>query len=585
MKRKILLTVLLYVFVIAVSFGLISCNKGALYERLETPQNLTVEEKMLSWDKVEGAAGYTVFIDGKEYETDKNELFLHFLDAGVEYDIKVVANGDGKTLMSSDAATIAVTLSGQIKHGFDGKMFEYTLMKDGTGYEFSRGRADLRGHITVPEYYEGLPVKRIAKRAFFYDGLKDFSTGKNCNTVTTGITLSDKVEEIGMWAFSSMLRLFEIDIPDSVKTIEACAFMDCLYLRRVKLPNGIKEISDSCFEGTSALREINIPDSVETIRDRAFNAIFKLKSFKDEATEVIIPDSVRSIGMWAFYGRERLKDVTMSKNIEWLGSDAFEYTAWYESQPEGFVYLGDVLYKYKGEMPENYELNIPSSVKKIGGGAFRNQNNLKSVSIADGVKLISDRIFFGCHNLTEVTLPKDLESIPDDTFFATDNLRHIYLPETVTDIGYGAFVDSGIEEIIIPQNVNTIKQIFYESNLKKIVLPDGLQVIEEYAFQYSSLTELVIPDGVKTIGRGAIMNCDELKTVVIPREFEKYNLANNGTLNVYYKGSSSELAEYISSEKLIVRTNKATTVYAYSETEPQEEGNFWHYVNGEIVVW
>ena len=99
-------------------------------------------------------------------------------------------------------------------------------------------------------------------------------------------------------------------------------------------------------------------------------------------------------------------------------------------------------------------------------------------------------------------------------------------------------------------------------------LPEGLTTIGNSAFEgCSNLTSVTIPDSVTTIGSSAFRDCSRLKTV-------------------YYAGTAEEWAniEIYNTENRNSYLINATKYY-YSETEPIEEGKFWHYVDGEIAIW
>ena len=111
-----------------------------------------------------------------------------------------------------------------------------------------------------------------------------------------------------------------------------------------------------------------------------------------------------------------------------------------------------------------------------------------------------------------------------------------------------------------------MKEAFYSSfNLKSVSIPDSVTTVESYAFANSfNLKSVVIGKGVTSIAPYAFSSCDNLKTV-------------------YYKGTQSEW-NTISIGSNNTPFNQATLHY-YSETEPTEAGNYWHYVNGKPTAW
>ena len=126
------------------------------------------------------------------------------------------------------------------------------------------------------------------------------------------------------------------------------------------------------------------------------------------------------------------------------------------------------------------------------------------------------------------------------------------------------------------------------SSLTSIAIPDSVTTIGDYAFHgCTSLTSVTIPDSVTSIGGSAFEDCTSLTSVTIPDSVTSigwYAFRGCTSLtSVYYNGTTEEWANIsIGSynDNLINSTR-----YYYSETEPATDGNFWHYVDGKIVVW
>ena len=159
--------------------------------------------------------------------------------------------------------------------------------------------------------------------------------------------------------------LTEIEIPSSITSIPDCAFYGSKSLSSVKIPEGVTKIGDYAFTGCHSLTSIIIPKSVTEIGCNALvntkwydnhldgviyagNVLHKYKGEMQESTSIVVNVGTVSISPSAFAGCWNLTDITFHKSIKKIGLDAFANTTWYESQPEGAIYAGDVLYKYKG---------------------------------------------------------------------------------------------------------------------------------------------------------------------------------------------------------------------------------------------
>ena len=209
----------------------------------------------------------------------------------------------------------------------------------------------------------------------------------------TSVTIGNSVTSIGSNAFGSCSGLTSITIPNSVTSIGSSAFLGCSGLTSVTIPNSVTTIGNAAFWGCSSLTSVSIGNSVTSIGGYAFYYCSGL-------TSVTIPNSVTSIGSYAFGGCSGLTSVTIPNSVTNIGADAFFgtawYTAWYNNQPEGLIYLGKVAYKYKGTMPKNTVIDLEEGTTEIAGGAFYNCSGLISITIPNSVTSIGSQAFYGC---------------------------------------------------------------------------------------------------------------------------------------------------------------------------------------------
>lgn len=101
-------------------------------------------------------------------------------------------------------------------------------------------------------------------------------------------------------------------------------------------------------------------------------------------------------------------------------------------------------------------------------------------------------------DITEVVISSGVTTIGNHAFAAFKNLKTVNIPEGVTEIGEGAFEDSGFSGGI------------------RVVIPGTVKEIGKNAFNGSTLVSAVISEGVKTIGWGAFMDCAKLRSINIP---------------------------------------------------------------------
>ena len=287
------------------------------------------------------------------------------------------------------------------------------------------------------------------------------------------------VESIETGAFSNCAKLTSITIPDSVTYIGFDAFSGCTGLTSITLPNSIVDISSSTFSGCRGL------------------------------TSIIIPDGVTYIGFDAFSGCTGLTSITIPDSVTYIGDNAFYNTAWYENQPDGLIYAGKVLYKYKGEMPENTEIKINDGTKVISSSAFWCCSRLTSIIIPDSVTRIGNDAFFGT-SLTSVTIPKGVTSIDDFAFSCCTDLTKFNVSENNENY-------ASVDGVLFNKEKNCLVLYPNGKSDKKYIIPDSVKTINRCAFNNcTELTEITIPDSVTNIEDFAFYGCTNLKSIEIP---------------------------------------------------------------------
>lgn len=128
--------------------------------------------------------------------------------------------------------------------------------------------------------------------------------------------------------------------------------------------------------------------------------------------------------------------------------------------PDSVTSIGD--YAFRG--CNNLALTeLPSGVTSIGLDAFRNCTSLALTGLPSGVTSIGENAFYGCENLALTELPSGMTSIGSNTFYGCEKLALTELPSGVTSIGSNAFRNcSGLRQLDA-QNVATIGTYVFAS--------------------------------------------------------------------------------------------------------------------------
>lgn len=257
-------------------------------------------------------------------------------------------------------------------------------------------------------------------------GLEGIPNGtfSGCKNISV-VDFPANITYIGSSALSNT-GLERLIIPDTVLSIGTSAFSYCTSLQEVKIGSKVTYIADGVFSGCD-LRKITIDGELESIGDSSFLNNENLESIE-------IPSSVTRIEYRAFSGCSSLLEIEIPDSVEAIAGFAFDgatdnmNTAWYNSQEDGVVYAGKVLYKYKGEVPEDTAVTVDEGTKGIAGYAFCWQYNLKEIQLPDTLTNIGDYAFYGCESMKEIHIPQSVTEIGEYALGYLDDMSNIKVP-------------------------------------------------------------------------------------------------------------------------------------------------------------
>ena len=459
----------------------------------------------------------------------------------------------------------------------------------------------------------------------------------NCDSLAS-VTLDNSVTSIGSSAFYNCSSLTSIVIPDSVTSIGSSAFYNCSSLTSIVIPDSVTSIGSSAFYNCSSLTSIVIPDSVTSIGERAFNRCDSLTIYCETDSK---PSAWANDWDWSGSSYSNLPVIWDCYKND-IADDGYKYSVIdgirYQLK-DGFAAIVGQPTNISGNIviPESVTYkDIVYSVASIGDGAFGGCSRLASIVIPDSVTSIGNSAFSGCSRLTSIVIPDSVTSIEEYAFYNCSGLTSIVIPDSVTSIGSSAFngcsnviqkengisyvdnwvigCDTSVTNVVLREDtVGIVEYAFSDcSRLTSIVIPDSVTSIGDYAFYecyslaritisngvtsignyvfYScrSLVSVTIPDGVTSIGQFAFNECFSLESVTIPdsvTSISDYAFNACGSGIIYYGGTESNWAEI----SIGINNGSITAAprYYYSETQPTEDGNFWHYDDDGItpIIW
>ncbi len=274
-----------------------------------------------------------------------------------------------------------------------------------------------------------------------------WQTFTGCTNLTS-VTITEGVEIVGGFGSQSnnedsCISLTGISIPNSVTIIgsgagAAHAFKGCSALTECTFRDNpsLESITISSFEDCISLTGITIPSTVQRIGNSAFNACtsFTECTFEPNSslttiggyafryarfTNIEIPSSVTSIGVYCFSDCPNLETVILPPNITTLGEKVFNWCK-----------------KLKN-------IDIPNAVTTIGDWAFDGCSGLTSVTIGTGITSIGYQSFVGCSSLTSFTIKATTPPTLHGTSLNNTNNCPIYVPSGSVEAYKTADVWSG----------------------------------------------------------------------------------------------------------------------------------------------
>lgn len=368
-------------------------------------------------------------------------------------------------------------------------------------------------------------VRRIGANAFHICSYLELCSGFKGN-------------EIGDHAFSSCPHLSDFDFSTLEKLGEA-AFSGTS-LEKAVMPR-LTEVGRAAFEGCSNLKYADI-SAATSIGYAAFintplqevkfsNNLESMEAsvFKNTAlTDVVIPETVKIIGIRAFEGCEELKSIRFPKELKVIpkyichGCRSLENVVLPESVIEiGYTRLpGEIIVDGRSfSACENLtHIDFPESLLYIGPYAFAS-TGLEEVRLPEKVRVLDLSCFSGTP-ITEIVIPDAVNYI-FKAFKGCQSLKKAVIGKSLSTIG--GFVSSGIETVEFADGAAPVEissSGFYDcASLREFTIPASIRVLWSECFSYSGLESINIPPAVEKIESKAFAACRQLAEVTLPYTF------------------------------------------------------------------
>lgn len=355
---------------------------------------------------------------------------------------------------------------------------------------------------------------------------------------------------------------FKGNWPVNIKIIRKGAFKDSSVSSSLDIAEGVISIGNQAFAGCSASK-ITLPSTLISLDEYCFHMCDHLERvvFNPDCPLDIIPKD-------AFVNNKLLNAVSFPKNLKVIGESAFQWCFKIKklSLPSSLVVIEDEAFRMSSFWGDEYnseltEIIFPSSLKKIGKGAFSRHSNLSKVTFLSHIDTIGDEAFSECSNL--ITLNHlGIGYIGLDAFSGCnidfDNLEGIDV--IASGALNGCKIHSTLGSSFIIKN-----DCLYSENFKELI----------YCWSNENIIE--IEEGVKDIQRNAFLNTPV--AIVLPNSFDEDNLADISFVPVlvvprhFKERNESEGSKilhnkvYVDSEGVIYSEDKQTLILFPRELE------------------
>ena len=313
----------------------------------------------------------------------------------------------------------------------------------------------------------------------------------NANHLET-ITIPNTVKVIGDSCFHNCTALRNVNLSEGLEIIDSQAFMYCPVLSNIVIPNSVKQINDCAFHycniesvtiGTGLTQLASVGTNLVGLNPLAFaetsvdvfygnlthenKFIYGFYSVPfwltfdnflcgytngDGLTEVVIPDEIDGIGSSTFAGNENLNTITISPNVKYISSSAFEYCINLEfifgegaSDDHKCYIIDEALCLFAEKNIKEY--TTPESAKYISSSTFQSKAHIEKITFSDKVIEVGWSQIWRCSNLKTITYSAATEMLYRDAFFTGYNvLESAYVralvPPTISQNGHDGIDDN-----------------------------------------------------------------------------------------------------------------------------------------------
>ena len=383
------------------------------------------------------------------------------------------------------------------------------------------------------------------------------------NVVYEGRTC--RVTTIGRGAFAGCEGLTSVKMP-YIERINSYPFVGSPNLTSLYFGRHFKSTERWAFYGLDALEKIEVEDlnawASINFPDYYYNPLYYCSHLYHngmEVTDLVLGDDVPSVGDYAFFYCDGLKNITIEDGVKSIGAQSFSCCLNIE------------------------KVSIADAVEHIGYGAFCYDPSLTDVDFKGNVGKIGNYAFYCTSIKDDLVLPVNIDTIGYGAFERNTNLQRVIFPGTVNYILPNAFLGcTRLQRVDVPDlkmwleikfgdaNANPLQQAHHlyvgDDELTHLVVPPGVDRIHDYAFVgCEGLSNAVIGNNVESIGEQAFKDCNGMSIATLGNKVrtigEKafYGCSKLTDFTFGKKVETAEMYAFGSCKALVNITSRAVT--------------------------